>query len=86
MDKRTAQQSNPSKETIRAARSLALNIALMGGPNLTHLSDHELVERMTLLCGAFSVAARDSGVSASSARDAFALLGQALRCPPMAES
>ena len=66
-----------TKENIKAARSLALNISLLGGPDLTGLGDHELVDRMFQMVGSLSLAAKKTGATADNAKGAFALMGKA---------
>jgi len=68
-----------TKANIKAARSLALNIALMGGPDLTELPDNELVDRMFKMTASLSLAIRNVGVSAQEAVSGFALLADAMK-------
>ena len=68
-----------SKENIRAARSIASTIALFGGPNICHLDDIELVDRIFQLVGSLSMAVKKSGVSADTATKAFTLMAKAMK-------
>ena len=68
-----------TKANIKAAKSLVLNIALMGGPNLIDLGNKELVDRMFQMCGALSEAAKKAGVTADEAKSVFTLMSKAMR-------
>jgi len=66
------------KELIAAARSLAHQIALAGGPDLRDLPDDELVKQLIEVAGHVGKAAAAAGVTmyqAAQAMKAFALAG-----------
>lgn len=66
-------------ETIRAARSLAFNIWLLGGPDLRGLPDDELIELLIEGMKEMRSVVRESGLSADEAATAMQELGRAMR-------
>lgn len=65
--------------TVMAARSLAREIKLAGGPDLNSLSDEELVELLTESAKAMARAAAQVGITAQQAADAMIALGRAIQ-------
>lgn len=66
------------RKTVRTARGIAVNIYMLGGPDLRHMSDDELIEHLTRAHEEMAELVKQAGVSLDEAHDAFSRMGRAL--------
>lgn len=76
----------PTRDEVRAARSVAEHMAALGGPDLRHMSDVELVAHMKQMAKAIGDALSKVGISADEASRSFQRLAEAMNKAPNASN
>lgn len=74
----------PTRDEVRAARSMAEHMAALGGPDLRNMSDAELVDHMKQMANAIGEAFSKVGISADEASRSFQRLAEAMNKEPNA--
>ncbi len=71
--------NEPAQEEMAAARSAAEHIAALGGPDLRHLTDTELVSRLRQAGRKIQESFAKAALTANEAANALARFGEAVR-------
>ena len=72
------QADAPTKKEIQAARRMARNMAALGGPDLTRMSDAEVVEHCRQVSERMAIISRAACVSAEEATKSLQAVGRAI--------